>query len=71
MSLYKTYKIPEIVMKKITAHGYAKKIALKSNISYSIIAKSIRDGRAREEAFKAICTFYDYELQTYLNVFKS
>lgn len=70
MSLYKTFKIPEIIIKN-KIHGDAKKIELKSNISYSIIAKSLKDGRAREEAFKAICTFYNYELQTYSNVSKS
>lgn len=66
MSLYKTYKIPEVIIRN-KIHGDAKKIASKCSVSYSIIAKSLIDGRAREDAFKAICTFYNYELQTFLN----
>ena len=59
MSLYKTFKLPELILNN-KIHGDAKRIALTTQVSYSIIAKALVDGRARIDAFKAICDYYKF-----------
>jgi hypothetical protein len=59
MSLYKTFKIPDVII-RMQEHGDAKKIASNSSVNYAKISMALRVGRCREDSYNAITQFYNH-----------